>query len=84
MMNRRNVFPILGNHEYNAAVCLPWLLEEVTEQSIAALDEALIAAYSEWIANGGGPTLQSLKQLSKEEQEDILEYFQEKAPFLEE
>ena len=77
-MNRRpNVIPILGNHEFTAAVCLSWLIEEVTDQSLANLDAAKLAAYSEWIANGGGPTLQSLKQLSKEEQEDILEYFQE-------
>ena len=24
MMGRVNVFPILGNHEFTAAVCLPW------------------------------------------------------------
>lgn len=77
MMNRRNVFPILGNHEYNAAVCLPWLLEEVTEQSIAALDEALIAAYSEWIANGGEATIRSLKALEQEERKDILDYLRD-------
>ena len=26
MMGRANVIPILGNHEFTAAVCLPWLL----------------------------------------------------------
>lgn len=77
MSLRPNVFPLLGNHKLTAAVCLPWLMEEVTDQSLAALDEARIAALSEWIANGGGPTLRGLKQLSREEREDILEYFQE-------
>lgn len=77
MNTRHNVFPLLGNHEFTAAVCLPWLMEEVTDQSLASLDEIQIATLSEWISNGGGPTLRSLKQLSREEREDILEYFQE-------
>lgn len=77
MNMRANVFPLLGNHEFTAAVCLPWLLEEVTEQSLAALDEVQLAAFSEWLANGGGPTLKSLRQISREEREDILEYFRE-------
>ena len=64
MMFRSNVFPLLGNHEFTAAVCLPWLMEKVTDQSLDALDESQIAALSEWIANGGGVTLQSLQQLS--------------------
>ena len=77
MNGRPNVFPILGNHEFNAAACLPWLMEEITDQSLAALNESQIAALSVWIANGGGPTIRSLQQLSKEAREDILEYFQE-------
>jgi len=77
MNARANVFPILGNHEFTAAVCLPWLMEEVTDQSLAALGEDQIAALSEWIANGGGPTLRALKELSREEREDIQEYFRE-------
>lgn len=83
MNGRSNVFPILGNHELTAAVCLPWLMEEVTDQSLATLDEAQIAALSEWITNGGGPTLRSLKLLSQEEREDILEYFQEMELYVE-
>jgi len=77
MMLRPNVFPILGNHEFTAAMCLPWLMEEVTDQSLDALDEAQIAALSGWIVNGGGPTLRALKTLSQEEREELLEYIQE-------
>ena len=83
MMFRSNVFPLLGNHEFTAAVCLPWLMEKVTDQSLDALDESQIAALSEWIANGGGVTLQSLQQLSVEERMDILEYFHEMELFAE-
>lgn len=77
MMLRSNVLPLLGNHEFTAGVCLPWLMDEVTDRSLAALDETQIAALSEWIANGGGPTLRSLKQLSREEREDIRDYLGE-------
>ncbi len=77
MMLRPNVFPLLGNHEFTAAMCLPWLMEEVTDQSLAALDEPQIAALSEWIANGGGVTIRSLKGLTQEEREDVLEYLRE-------
>lgn len=77
MMARPNVIPILGNHEFTAAMCLPWLLEEVTDQSLDALGEVQIAALSEWIDNGGGPTLRELKRMRQEEREDILEYIRE-------
>lgn len=77
MMSRPNVIPILGNHEFTAAVCLPWLMEEVTGQNLNNLSEDQIAALSEWIANGGGPTLRELKLLNQREREEILEYLQE-------
>ena len=77
MNGRSNMIPILGNHEFTAAVCLPWLMEEVTDQNLAKLDDTQLAALSEWITNGGGPTLRSLQQLSTEERQDILEYLQE-------
>ena len=77
MMDRTNVIPILGNHEFTAAVCLPWLMQEVTDQSLDNLTKEKIAALSEWIANGGGPTLRALKLLSETARRDILEYLRE-------
>ena len=77
MSLRPNVFPLLGNHEFTAAICLPWLMAEITEQSLAALDETQLAALSEWLTNGGGMTLRGLNQLNREEREDIQEYFRE-------
>ena len=32
-MKRPNVLSLLGNHEFSAAVCLPWLLQDVTEET---------------------------------------------------
>ena len=77
MNTRPNVFPILGNHEFTAAVCLPWLSQEITDQSLDSLTNDQIAALSEWIINGGEPTLRSLRQLNREERQDILGYLRE-------
>lgn len=77
MMERPNVVPILGNHEFTAAVCLPWLLEEVTDESIAALDETSLAALQEWLCNGGGPTLRELRALTQEQRQEVLDYLRE-------
>ena len=77
MSMRPNVFPILGNHEFTAAVCLPWLTQEITEQSLDSLADDQIAALGDWINNGGEPTLRGLWKLKPEERQDILEYFHE-------
>lgn len=62
MAQRLNVIPILGNHELDAALCIPKLLQEVTDESIAALSGKDFAALSEWLQNGGGPTLRGLQR----------------------
>lgn len=77
MMARPNVVPILGNHEFTAAMCLPWLMEEVTDASIGDLTDAQLAALTEWLQNGGGPTLKALKELPQAQRQDILEYLRE-------
>lgn len=77
MMLQPNVVPILGNHEFTAALCLPWLMEKVTDQSLASLDETRLASLQEWIANGGTPTLRALKELTEKERLEILDYLRE-------
>lgn len=77
MMRRPNVIPLLGNHELTAAVCIPWLLEEITDESLSALDSTKLAALSDWIANGGSPTLRALQQMDGKALAEILEYIRE-------
>lgn len=74
MMGRANVIPLLGNHEYTAYVCLPLLLQEITEESIASLDERQTAALSEWMKIGGDYTVRELREISREDREEILGY----------
>lgn len=77
MMSRSNVIPILGNHELTAAICLPWLLKEISDHSLNHLDDSRIASLQEWMMSGGDSTLKELKQLTKAERESILDYLRE-------
>lgn len=53
MMMRPNVIPVLGNHEYMAIHCLRFLMQEITEESIGALDEGIVQGLFEWQSAGG-------------------------------
>ena len=77
MSLRPNVFPLLGNHEFTAAICMSWIAAEITDEQIDALSTDKMGAYSEWIVNGGEPTIESLKRVGRETLGDIQEYFQE-------
>lgn len=74
MARRPNVVPLLGNHELNAALCMPLLLQEITDESLAGLSAKDFASLSEWLQNGGSPTLRGLQQISPAEREDLLDY----------
>lgn len=73
MMSRPNVFPLAGNHEFTAGMCLPWLLEEITNTSLENLTEVKFAALNDWILIGGAPTLRSLEKLSRDDRETVRE-----------
>lgn len=77
MMVRPNIAPILGNHELIAAACLGWLLDDITEESLAALGPAQLGALQGWMNNGGEPTFLAVCGLSREERKEILEYIKE-------
>lgn len=82
-MQRANIIPILGNHELTAAICIPWILQEVTDQNLSALREDQFASLQEWILNGGTPTLRELKKLSMSKRMAILEYIREMDVYIE-
>lgn len=63
MASRPNVIGLTGNHDFAAAVCLPWLMEEITNASIAALDEDKLQILQEWLSDGGESTLKEFVRL---------------------
>lgn len=77
MMLRPNVYPILGNHEYMAALTLPWLLQEVTEDSVNRIASDRLQGLTEWMSVGGTASIEEFRRLSPEERQDILEYLSE-------
>lgn len=81
LMAQPNAQLILGNHEAMMLAC-SFLFDEITEESIASLTDEKLDSYSNWVANGGEPTLKALRKLGKEEIEYILEYLQD-APLYE-
>lgn len=77
MMNRSNVFPILGNHDFVAAVCLKELSKEITEESLDSLDANMLGAISDWLNDGGETTLKEFRNLSPEDRADAMDYLGE-------
>ena len=71
MAEQPNVHLLLGNHEAMMLSC-SFLFEEITEDSLAALDMDKMDIYRNWMENGGEQTLAELKPLMKE-QPDVLE-----------
>ena len=66
IMNRKNVIPLLGNHDYTCA----YLLKRLKCKSTPKLKEI----FKEWLYDGGIPTYEAYKQLTDKEKKDILEY----------
>lgn len=81
LMAQPNAQLLLGNHEKMLLDC-DFLFDEITEESIDRLTGSKLGIYSNWIANGGLPTLNALKILRKNEIGYILEYLSE-APLFE-
>ena len=74
MMQRPNVKPLLGNHEYMAVLCLRFLTKQVTEESVSALCAENFQDLINWQREGGSSTLREFGQLSAEQRSAVLEY----------
>lgn len=78
MMMRSNVFPIIGNHEYMAQSVLRRFYQEITEDNVQTyLKENDMENLMHWCQDGGETTLNQFCALSREQQEDILDYLDE-------
>lgn len=77
MMCRLNVVPILGNHKFMMAYCLRFLLKEITDETVAELNDVQWTALQEWFQNGGRATLAGFHRLSPKERIDVWDYLGE-------
>lgn len=74
MMMRENVYPVIGDHEFAALKCLNWLMNDVTEDSVANIDPKVMGKMADWIAIGGQKTIAQFKALDEEKKEMIVDY----------
>jgi len=81
-MLRQNVFPLMGNHDYIAAVLLNKLSVEITAENYEThIDESVMEILAAWFTDGGKVTLNDFKRLPAEDREYILEYLREFTPY---
>ncbi len=75
---RPNIVPFLGNHEYAALTCLPWLLEEMTEENTEP-DAMLwrLQSVLGWKSDGGDKTIEEFRRLSPEARQDVLDILED-------
>jgi serine/threonine protein phosphatase 1 len=82
MMGRGNVVPLVGNHEYMALTALRQLVQEITEETIAALDNEAFDALNNWIhVYDGKATLYEFRACSPEVRQKIVAYVETFSPY---
>jgi len=81
MSCRANVYPILGDHEYNALKMLKLLGGVNADLSPQNLTPEEKNALTSWLSNGGATTLEAFLALTADEREGILDYLEEFTPY---
>lgn len=76
LLEQENAELLLGNHEAMLLAC-SFVIEEVTDDSIAAITKERLEVLSNYIMNGGNVTLEELRKLPRETQEDIFDYLRD-------
>ena len=75
MMNRENVYPICGNHDFLALDMLKKLDVEITEENAEThLDVNTMNEFLDWMHDGGRTTMEGYRRLSDEQKRDVLDY----------
>lgn len=79
LMKRPNVVCLAGNHEYMAIKCLKFLTQEITEESVGALEEdsESMEPMLDWLYNGAEPTINEFAALIPEMRRKVYDYIAE-------
>lgn len=76
LMQRENVYYILGNHDAMFLEVLRRLMVDLNEENANALTSEDFLAYYDYIQNGGDETLRQFRRLSPIQQADIRDYLE--------
>ena len=77
LMEMPNAICITGNHEYMAVECLSFLLTEVTDRALDELDVKTLGNLVTWQYNGAKSTIDEFRELSREMQEEVIEFIKD-------
>ena len=76
MMERPNVFALMGNHELIALDLLPKLDKSLVEND-GIPDDDILEPLLLWVNNGGKPTVSKFCKLDAEQRRDVIDYLKE-------
>ena len=82
LMEMPNVVLIAGNHEIMALECLDFLRKEITEASLAEIDDELLENLILWEINGAWTTMNEFRALDPDLQEDVIDYLKDALLYL--
>ncbi len=77
LMEMPNAICLTGNHEYMAVECLSFLLTEVTDLALDELDVKTLGNLVTWQYNGAKSTIDEFRELSREMQEEVIEFIKD-------
>lgn len=81
MMNRANVYPLMGNHEVMALNGLKLLSGDISTDIVNHLSSEQLEMMSAWIKIGATSTIRGFTALGSDEQTEILEYISGFLPY---
>lgn len=74
LMSIPNCTCLIGNHEVMSLICLKVLKNEITEDFLSSLKEEDMLYLLDWMGNGGKSTMDEFQKLTREEQNDIIDF----------
>ncbi len=77
LMEMPNAICLTGNHEYMAVECLSFLLTEVTDRALDELDVKTLGNLVTWQYNGAKSTIDEFRELSREMQDEVIEFIKD-------
>ncbi|MBP5275475.1 MAG: serine/threonine protein phosphatase [Lachnospiraceae bacterium] len=77
LMEMPNAICLTGNHEYMAVECLSFLLTEVTDRALDELDVKTLGNLVTWQYNGANSTIDEFRELSREMQDEVIEFIKD-------
>ena len=81
LMALPNAVCLAGNHEVMALDCLPFLLQEVTDESVDQISEPQVDQLLRWGVNGNSSTLDEFELLGAEERQDVIDFMGDLLPY---